>query len=86
MHCMRLMHMGKEIAEGQGVNLERTWDRELLLNIRNHKYEYDELIEMVDNEKTAMDKAIAESTLKEHIDVDLVKHILSNARKHFYTI
>lgn len=86
MHCMRLMHMGKEIAEGQGVNLERTWDRELLLNIRNHKYEYDELIEMVDNEKTAMDKAIAESTLKEHIDVDLVKHILSNARKQFYTI
>lgn len=86
MHCMRLMHMGKEIAEGQGVNLERTWDRELLLNIRNHKYEYDELIEMVDNEKTAMDKAIAESTLKEHIDVDLVKHILSNARKQFYAI
>lgn len=86
MHCMRLMHMGKEIAEGQGVNLERTWDRELLLNIRNHKYEYDELIAMVDNEKTAMDKAIAESTLKEHIDVDLVKHILSNARKQFYAL
>lgn len=84
MHCMRLIHMGREIAEGQGVNLERTWDREMLLNIRNHKYEYDELIEMVDNEKAAMDKAIAESTLKEHIDIELAKHILSNARKQFY--
>lgn len=84
MHCMRLMHMGREIAEGQGVNLERTWDREMLLKIRNHEYEYDELIEIVENEKQALDKAIASSTIREHINMDLVKCILSNARKQYY--
>lgn len=85
MHCVRLMHMGKEIADGQGVSIERTWDREMLLKIRRHEYEYDELIEIVNNEKDALDKAISESTIKEHIDIELVKSILSNARKRFYS-
>ena len=44
MHCTRLIHMGLELAKGEGFNIERTWDREFLLNIRNHKMEYDELI------------------------------------------
>ena len=84
-HCVRLIHMGKEIAEGQGVNLVRTWDREFLLNIRNHKYEYDELIEKVNADNDALDKAIANSTIKEKIDTELVNQILIDIRKKFYS-
>ena len=45
MHCFRLMHTAAEIAEGKGMILERTWDRQFLLDVRNHKYEYEEIVE-----------------------------------------
>ena len=84
MHCLRLMHMGKEIADGEGINLERTWDKELLMNVRNHKFEYDELMEIVERDKNALDEAIAKSTIKERIDVNFVNDILINLRKKAY--
>ena len=84
MHCLRLMHMGKEIADGDGINLERTWDKELLMNVRNHKFEYDELMEIVERDKNALDEAIAKSTIKERIDVNFVNDILINLRKKAY--
>jgi hypothetical protein len=78
------MHMGKEIAEGRGIILNRTEDREFLMNIRNHKFEYDELMAKVDADKAALDKAIAESTIKETIDVDFVNEMLVEMRKKAY--
>ena len=84
MHCVRLIHMGKEIAEGRGIILNRTEDRELLMNIRNHKFEYDEIMAMVDVDKEALDKAIAESTIRETIDVDFVNGLLVDIRKKAY--
>lgn len=84
MHCVRLMHMGREIAEGRGIILNRTEDREFLMNIRNHKFEYDELMERIDADKAALDKAITESTLKETIDVDFVNEMLVEMRKKAY--
>lgn len=85
MHCLRLMHMGKEIADGNGIILERTWDRDLLMGIRNHKFEYDELMSIVDADKEALDKAIQESTIKENIDVDFVNDLLIDIRKKAYS-
>lgn len=32
MHCFRLMHMAGEIAEGKGMILQRTWDRQFLMD------------------------------------------------------
>ena len=84
MHCVRLIHMGREIAEGRGIILERTEDREFLMNIRNHKFEYDELMERIDEDKAALDKAIAESTIREEIDVDFVNDLLIEMRKKAY--
>ena len=84
MHCMRLMHMGKEIAEGRGIILNRTEDREYLMNIRNHKFEYDELMAKIDADKEALDKAIANSTIRETIDVDFVNDLLIEMRKKAY--
>lgn len=85
-HTMRLVHMGYEIATGQGIILDRekAGDKEFLMNIRNHKYEYDELMEIVENDKAKLDEAIANSTIKEKIDTDLVNDILINIRKKAY--
>ena len=86
MHCMRLMHMGYEIASGQGIILDRNvaGDRELLMNIRNHKFEYDELMEIVTTDEAKLHEAIAKSTIKESVDIDTVENILLEIRNRFY--
>jgi hypothetical protein len=86
MHCTRLMHMGYEIATGQGIILDRNvaGDRDFLMKIRNHGFEYDELMEIVEADKERLDKSIAESTIKEKIDVNFVNDLLINIRKKAY--
>ena len=86
MHCMRLMHMGYEIASGQGIILDRNvaGDRELLMNIRNHKFEYDELMEIVTADEAKLHEAIAKSTIKESVDIDTVENVLLEIRNRFY--
>ena len=83
---MRLMSMGQEIAEGRGIILDRreSGDRDFLLDIRNHKFEYDELMDMVNKKQRAMEIAIKNSSLKEHIDRNLVNDLLIDIRKEFY--
>lgn len=46
MHLIRLLKMGAEILRGEGINTYREKDKELLLDIRNGKYSYDEIFEM----------------------------------------
>lgn len=86
MHTLRLMHMGREIAEGRGIILERNEDRQFLMDVRNHKFEYDELMEIVDKDKEALDDAIRNSTIKESIDADFVNELLIEMRKKAYNI
>ena len=84
MHCFRLMAMAKEIAEGKGVILDRTWiDRDFLLDVRNRKYGYSELQKRMLELKDDMDKAIENSTIKDEIDARFVNDILLKARKEF---
>jgi len=86
MHCMRLMHMGYEIASGHGIILDRNvaGDRELLMNIRNHKFEYDELMEIVTADEAKLHEAVANSTIKESVDIDTVENVLLEIRNRFY--
>lgn len=48
MHLIRLLITGTEILEGKGVHTYRERERELLLQIRDSKYSYDQVFEMVD--------------------------------------
>jgi hypothetical protein len=56
------------------------------MNIRNHKFEYDELMARVDADKVKLDEAIKNSTLRETIDVNAVNDILIEIRKKAYGI
>ena len=81
-HSFRLIAMCTEIAQGKGFIVNRRGiDREFLLDVKNHKYEYDEVISMLDERKKVMDEAIAASTLPEDIDVEFVNDLLINIRK-----
>lgn len=73
--------MGLELAKGEGFNVERTWDRDFLLNIRNHKMEYDELINYIEEKNTEFNEAMKTSTIKEHVDVNFVNELLIEIRK-----
>ena len=81
MHCVRLLHMGKELAEGQGFNVVRTWDRQMLLDIRNHKYEYEELIDYIENLFEDMKQTIETCPLPDTVDKAKVNELLIKARK-----
>ena len=80
-HCFRLMHMAQEILRDHEFILERTWDHEFLMDVRNHKYEYDELIQKLEEEKEKMEEIYNNSTLREHVDARLLNELLINIRK-----
>lgn len=80
MHMFRLVHMATEIAEGRGVILERTADRQFLMDVRNHRYEYDELIAFLDEETEKMNSAMAVSTIPEKVDTDFVNSLMIEIR------
>ena len=84
MHCIRLVRMAKELAQGKGFNVVRDADRQYLLDIRNHKLEYDEVMAQVNKEVEEMEEAMKNSSLQEEIDYDKVNELLIRVRKQFY--
>jgi hypothetical protein len=80
-HCVRLLHMGLELAHGDGFNVVRTWDREMLLNIRNHKYEYEEIIEYVEKTFAEMKELATSCDLPKTVDLNKVNDLILHARK-----
>jgi tRNA U34 5-carboxymethylaminomethyl modifying enzyme MnmG/GidA len=76
--------MAKELAQGKGFNVVRTFDRDYLLDIRNHKFEYDEVMEQLEKEKAEMEAAIATCNLPDDIDYNTINNLLIEARNMFY--
>lgn len=79
-HCVRLLHMGLELAHGDGFNVVRTWDREMLLNIRNHKYEYEEIIDYVERTFAHMKELAEKCNLPKTVDKQKVNELILQAR------
>ena len=84
MHCMRLVRMAKEIAQGKGFNVVRDEDREYLLDIRNHKYEYEEVMAQLEKEKAEFEEALKTCTLPEKVDIEKVNNLLKLCRSQYY--
>lgn len=80
--CFRLINCGIEIARGEGYKVDRSGiDAEFLLDVKNHKYEYEELIEMLDKKNKEMEEAMENSTIPDEIDVEFVNDLLVKIRK-----
>lgn len=80
-HTVRLLHMGKELAENKGFNVVRTWDREMILDIRNGKYTYEEIMEYVNRIYNEMMESYDTCTLPDTVDKEKVNELLIKARK-----
>ena len=76
--------MGKELALGLGFNVERTEDRDYLLAIKNHEFEYDEIMAQAEKEKEAMEEAIKTCSLPDKVDLDRINSLLIEARRDRY--
>jgi hypothetical protein len=83
-HCMRLTRMGKELALGHGFNVERIYDRDYLLSIKNHELEYNEIMAQAEKEKKEMEDAIKTCTLPDKPDYERINELLVTARTKFY--
>ena len=79
-HCVRLLHMGLELARGEGFNVVRTWDRQMILDIRNHKYEYEEIITYIEKIFTEMKSLIDSCNLPETADKEKINELILKAR------
>ena len=81
---VRLIHTGIELARDGVFNVERTWDRDFLLSIKNHQVKYDEISNYVKEKKEEFDELLKKSTLPEHLDYDEINNLLIESRKKLY--
>lgn len=84
--CIRLMHTGIELARDGVMNIKRTWDREFLLDVKNHKYSYEFLDEYIKGKYDEFLRYEKNCKLPDHIDADLVNQILIKVRREHYEI
>jgi uncharacterized protein len=83
MHVFRLLLMAKEIALERKVNVFR-YDREFLLNIKQGKYQYDELAQKAEELKNELPELYRQSGLREAPDTDQVNSLLIQMREMVY--
>lgn len=85
MHCIRLLNMAIEMSDGKGMIVDRTnIDSDFLLDIRNHKYEYDYLIDYADKKKKELEEKLETCTLPETVDKEFANKLLIEIRNSFY--
>ena len=85
MHCVRLIQMSREIAEGKGIIVRRT-NKDELIAIRKGEVDLQTLIDRVEKEIKEIDELFAKSTLPNKVDSEFVNELLVSIRKQFYNI
>lgn len=84
-HSFRILTMGQEILEGKGMIVDRreVGDEKFLLDIRNHKFEYDELIARLEEKEAKMKELRENSSLPDKIDINMVNDMLFDIQKEY---
>jgi hypothetical protein len=83
MHTFRLLNMAAEIAIHHRVVVHRE-DREFLLQIRSGQFDYEELMQMVEEKMIYIEQAFTNSSLPETPDPEKAEELLIRIRKQFY--
>lgn len=84
LHCVRLIEMGKEVAEGKGFNVRR-YNAEFLISIRKGKVSLKDLLDRANTMIAEMDELYEKSTLPEKCDKDFFKDLLIKIREQHHT-
>lgn len=83
-HLVRLMRMAKEVLEGKGVRVKRTDDRQELLDIRNGRWSYDELMNWFDIEDATLDTLYEKSTIPFGVDQTKIDKLTMDLIQEFH--
>ncbi len=83
MHCMRLITIGKEIAQGLGVQIRRP-DAQELLKIRRGEISLQDLIDKSESLLEEMKALYDASNLPDEVSEDFIHNLLVRIRKNFY--
>ncbi len=83
MHTFRLLDMAEEILVEGKVHVERK-NRKELLEIRNGKWEYDELVDMAYRKMKRVESAYETSKLPEEPDQEKIENLLIEIRIKLY--
>lgn len=84
LYAVRIIDMSQEILDGEGLNLVRTKDRQLLLNIKHGLLSDENVLELLETKISAVKKALETSSLPQSVDKDMINDLLIAARKEFY--
>jgi arginyl-tRNA synthetase len=83
MHTFRLLNMAEEIALHQKVMVHRN-NRDFLLSIRNGQFEFDDLMQMVEEKMERVKTLYLTSSLPDKPDDQQAENILIRIREEFY--
>lgn len=83
MHTFRLLNMAEEIASHREVIVKRN-DRQFLLQVRNGEFEFDTLMQMIEEKMELVKIAYDKSELPDKPDVQLAERILVHLRSDIY--
>lgn len=76
MHLIRLLVTGTEILEGKGINTYREREHDLFLDIRNGKFTYKEIFEIVDEYEKRFKLAAEYTSLPDAPDYNRVQELM----------
>lgn len=85
MHCVRLIRMATEIAEGKGLLIRRP-DAEDLLKIRRGECKLEEILADANAAIDNMDSIFENSNLPDGVEPNLINDLLIKIRREFYKI
>jgi len=85
LHCVRLIKTAKEIAQGQGIIIERP-DAQELLKIRRGEVDLQSIIDWGEKEIETIDYLFDNSGLPDEVDPNFVNELLLDIRKEYYGI
>ncbi|WP_180375451.1 nucleotidyltransferase domain-containing protein [Clostridium thermarum] len=84
MHLIRLLIMGAEILETHEINTYREKEHELLMDIRQGKYSYEELFKMVEVYEMKFRQAAEATTLREEPDTAKAEQLLISIYEDYF--
>ncbi len=84
MHTFRLLHMAIEIAKTGRVQVDRSHDRDFLLEIKKGAFQFDELMVLAKEKQKELKRAFANSSLQEKPNAAELLKLAASLRERFY--
>lgn len=83
--AIRTINMCLEIAKTGEVHVNRRHiDRELLLDIKSHKFTYDEIMQMIETKSNELNELIPNAPIPEKVNIHYCEQTLIKIRQNFY--